>query len=449
MPMLRFRFLCFIISVLGMSLALTACVPVSSTSSSTANSSTGIGQNAVLKDQAFQNNIKSIRLLLPDEELLSAAVRIGDATPVTLVYDVLELGNENSGSDYRAKIIHCNADWRESNLSNMDFLYEYNEFRITNEAFSYNTQVPFTQYRMPLPQLKLPGNYIVWVFEGGNESNVVFTKRFMVYDQRVSVSAEVKRSSGVAERMTNHQLEFVVDYGGINVPNPLQDIYVVIRQNNRWFNAISGIKPTFIRDDRTQLEYLHFDLQNNFRAGAEYRYFDLRTLDALGQNVGEIRQDEVPIQVYLLPDRDRGTQVYSQYEDLDGAYIVGNLDNQGGELNADYVKTHFFLESETSVNGDVYVVGAFNNRALTAENRMTYDAAIKGYKADLLLKQGFYNYQYYVAGDQAKNPYRFEGSFFETENQYEILVYTRPIGARGDLLVGYTSVYSGGSDRRP
>ena len=447
MRMLRFLIFaltCCLLSLLG----LIGCVPVGSTSSSNTSASTSVGQNTVLEDQAFQKNIKSIRLLLPDEVLYSSVMRVGDPIPVSLVFDMLELGVDNSSTDYRAKIIHCNADWQKSNLSNIDFLYEYNEFRITNEAFSYNTKVPFTQYQMTVPKLKLPGNYIIWVYEGGNESNVVLTKRLMVYDQLVSVSAEITRSSGVAERLTNHQIEFVIDYGGINVPNPLQDIYVVIRQNNRWFNAITGIKPTFIREERTQLEFLHFDLQNNFYAGSEYRYFDLRTLDALGQNVGEVRPDKVPIQAYLLPDRNRGTQVYSQYDDLDGAYAVGNLDNQGGELNSDYVETHFFLDSETEVKGDVYITGAFNNQVLNPENRMTYDPVLKGYTADLLLKQAFYNYQYYVVGGQSDNPYVFEGSFFETENQYDILVYTRPIGTRGDLLVGYTSVFSGGPNRR-
>lgn len=443
MYMFRFSFVwvgCLILIVAG-------CVPVGPSGSTSSRAASAVGQNEVLRDQAYWENVKSIRLLLPDEILFTSAVRIGDPTPVVLTYDVLELDTENPTSDYRAKIIHCNADWRKSNLSNMDFLYDYNEFRITNEAFSYNTKVPFTQYRLPVPQLKIPGNYIIWVYEGSNESNVVLTKRLMVYDQLASVSAEINRSNGVAERFTNHQLDFVIDYGGINVPNPLQDIFVVIRQNNQWFNAIAGIKPTFVREDRRQLEYLHFDLQNNFYGGNEYRYFDLRTLDALGQNVADVRQDEVPVQAFLLPDRDRGSEAYSQYRDLNGTYIVGNLDDRGDELNADYVQTHFLLDSKSKVAGDIYVVGAFNNRALSDDNRMTYDAALEGYTADLLLKQGFYNYQYYVVGDASVSPYLLEGSFFETENQYEILVYARPIGTRGDLLIGYTSVYSGGVRR--
>lgn len=67
---------------------------------------------------------------------------------------------------------------------------------------------------------------------------------------------------------------------------------------------------------------------------------------------------------------------------------------------------------------------------------MEYDQENKIYFKELLLKQGFYNYQYLVKGDK---PYFFEGSHFETENKYEIFVYNRPVGSRVDRLIGYTS----------
>jgi hypothetical protein len=34
-------------------------------------------------------------------------------------------------------------------------------------------------------------------------------------------------------------------------------------------------------------------------------------------------------------------------------------------------------------------------------------------------------------------PYFFEGSHFQTENEYEILVYYRPFKPSADLLIGY------------
>ena len=56
----------------------------------------------------------------------------------------------------------------------------------------------------------------------------------------------------------------------------------------------------------------------------------------------------------------------------------------------------------------------------------------------MLLKQGWYNYIYYMP--ESEDPYYYEGSYFQTENLYEIFVYYRPIGALADQLVGYSNI---------
>jgi len=53
----------------------------------------------------------------------------------------------------------------------------------------------------------------------------------------------------------------------------------------------------------------------------------------------------------------------------------------------------------------------------------------------MLLKQGFYNYEYW--GDSPDDPNQIEGDHFQTENMYEVLVYYRPFQPMADLLVGY------------
>jgi hypothetical protein len=322
----------------------------------------------------------------------------------------------------------------------MDYLDEYNEFPVTREALSYNTKVPFTQYTFEVPRVRMPGNYVLLVYQGSDEEDALLTKRYMVYDQSVSVRAQAVRSAGVRERETHQQIEFVVDYRNLNIPNPYNDVYVVIRQNQQWFNTIEGIRPTFVREDVRELEYVDFDLKNNFWAANEHRFFDLRTINALGQNVGEIDRDALPMEAYLLPDRSRAAEAYSQYNDMNGGYITNNLDMQGGPLNSDYLMTRFFLDAEEPVDGEVYVIGAFDNRRLSPEVKMKYDELRRGYTLDVLLKQGFYNYLYYVDNGEGRSPYQFDGSHFETENLYEIFVYARPIGARADLLMGYTSL---------
>jgi len=443
---LRGSQLCQLLILSGLVMWFAACVPASQSGTSSGTSVRGTSvrgtTNAVFADRIFTDQIQTVSLFKPDEILYDAVVPIMQNVPVFLTFDRLELAADQSFGELNAKIIHCNADWRPSQLYSMDYLDEYNEFPITNEEFSYNTKVPFAHYRWELPRVKLPGNYILMVYEDNKDDQPLFTKRLMVYSPQVNISASILRSANVQQRDTHQQLEFVVDYGGFEIPNPYNDVYVVVRQNQQWFNAITGLKPTFVREDVRELEYQRLDLNNSFWAANEFRFFDLRTSNALGQNVAEIDQDELPMEAFLLPDRSRAREVYSQYNDLNGGFIIENLENRGEALTSDYLLTHFFLDAEQEINGDVYVIGAFNNRTLTEEVKMEFDQLQKGYKLDVLLKQGFYNYLYYVDNPSGQNPYQFDGSYFEAENLYEILVYARPIGARADVLIGYTSLVS-------
>ena len=67
---------------------------------------------------------------------------------------------------------------------------------------------------------------------------------------------------------------------------------------------------------------------------------------------------------------------------------------------------------------------------------MSYNSGKGVYESSLFLKQGFYNYQYFVDSQRLSSDY-FEGSHFETENVYEVLVYYRPFRPNADLLIGY------------
>jgi hypothetical protein len=62
----------------------------------------------------------------------------------------------------------------------------------------------------------------------------------------------------------------------------------------------------------------------------------------------------------------------------------------------------------------------------------------------MLLKQGFYNYQYVFVKD-GKQAYSFEeveGNSYETENLYSIYIYHRTQGKYYDRLVGYKQLSS-------
>lgn len=421
---------------------LLGCVPLTPTGSSTANTSNSITTNGVYQNEIFDKNIKAVLLLKSKEPFLGAVISLSQNNPLWLSFDVLENESSSNYGELFVKLIHCNADWKKSMLNTIDYLQEFNEFRLNNYEFSIDTKVPYTQYRFQIPSVKMPGNYIAMVYRNRDENDVLFTQRFMVHHNQVAINAQIVRSSGVKERSTHQQIEFVIDYRNYDIVNPRDGITVVIRQNQGWYNAIKDLKPSFVKEVDKIIEYTPFTLENNFPGGSEYRFFDLRVTRALGQNVGNINADNTPTEAFLLKDKSRLGQAYSTYEDINGGFAIGNNDNGIGRSNleADYVLTHFFLESETPVAGDVYITGDFNNRTLNQGNQMQYDADLKGYLGSLLLKQGFYNYQYYVDSNNVPS-YYFEGSHFETENQYEILIYHRPVGARADLLIGYANIF--------
>jgi hypothetical protein len=96
---------------------------------------------------------------------------------------------------------------------------------------------------------------------------------------------------------------------------------------------------------------------------------------------------------------------------------------------------HFTLSSKP-LPGDVFVTGAFTYWNHNNDNLMRYDSSRQEYHASALLKQGWYDYQYMVRSKELP-PYQLEGSHFQTENTYEILVYYRPFKPNADLLIGY------------
>ena len=70
---------------------------------------------------------------------------------------------------------------------------------------------------------------------------------------------------------------------------------------------------------------------------------------------------------------------------------------------------------------------------------MKYDTNTGIFQNSFLLKQGYYEYFYYVKNKE-NNP--IDGSHFATENNYDILIYYSSPQIRYDRLIGYTEFNS-------
>jgi Domain of unknown function (DUF5103) len=385
----------------------------------------------LFEDRVYEEQIKTVRLFPtnenPEAKILPAVTSMG-GTVLQLEFDDLQSDKNN----YFARIISCNYDWTKSRLHDLDFLSDYNEFNINDYTYSSNTHIPYVHYRFLLPTVKIPGNYLLVIYRDGDKSDLILTKRFMVSSNRVTVMHEANFGLNTL-RATNQQINFTLNYNGLDIPNPLETVHVVIRQNQRWDNAQTDIKPSFVREGNKTMEYRVLHNDKGFQAGNEFRFIDFGSLNSPGQNTGRLLRDRKPFLIYVATDQPRDGQRYAQpqFRDLNGNYIIANYDMGSGEDTGNYVSTIFTLQSPRPYNSKVYVMGAFNNWTKEPANEMKFSGA--RYTCEMLLKQGFYSYCYLP-----ENPSEsVEGNYYETENQYEILIYNHSFFPEADMLVGY------------
>lgn len=395
----------------------------------------GQQKRLLLQDAVYEENIKTVMVYPPGtgvrDNLQPAVVALSQQNLILEFDDIQE-----SRNSYYARIIHCNSDWTKSQLLDLDFMPVYNEFNINDYQYSNNTYLPFVHYRFPVPRVKLPGNYILMVYRDGNKDDVVLTSRFMVFSSQVGLATNQDLVGNSALSGTNQQINFTIDYRDLQVFNAMDNFKVVIRQNQRWDNARFGVKPSFIRDDISQLEYRFFDQDKQWLAGNEFRFVDFRSLVSPGRNTASIDRSQKPFVLKVAPDKSREGQAYAQYPDLDGNFAIENLDYREPALSCQYIFVDFTLITDELSGANVYVVGNFNHYARTEENRLKYNKATSAYETSIVLKQGWYDYTYYVDSPTLPATY-FEGSHYQTENFYDVLVYYKSLTPMADLLVGY------------
>ncbi|MEX2230516.1 MAG: DUF5103 domain-containing protein [Cyclobacteriaceae bacterium] len=409
---------------------LWSCTPLTQSSQNSASNPKAMR----FVDFAYEPQIRTIAIRPgfddPRSFIEPAVTRLGEWN-LLLEFDDLRDQRDN----YYARIIHCNYDWTRSDLMDLDFLNDFNEYPINNFEFSVDTHIPYVHYWINLPPVKLPGNYIVAVHRGTDKNDIILSKRFMVFDTRVSFENERNLIGAGSVASLNQQINFTLNYKNLDIINPLENVKVSIRQNQRWDNIATDIQPSFVREIEKQLEYRFFESEKMFKGGNEFRFFDLRSLNNPGRNVARVNKTVKPFEVFIDRDKSRADEVYSQLPDLNGGFIPDNLDYRDAAFT-NYANVNFTLAASQPYPGNVFVTGAFNYWNLNDQNKMQYDSAAKAYLARVLLKQGWYDYQYIIQAPKIP-PYLFEGSHFQTENFYEILVYYRPFQPKADLLIGY------------
>lgn len=391
--------------------------------------------SAQYRTQIFAENVKTLQVVFPYDPLALPVMDLGSENHLYISFDELSFDLKN----YYYRIVHCNADWTSSDLQEADFMEGFTNGQITDYALSSTTTTPYTHYSFSVPNdnltLKISGNYVALIAEDNNFDNLVATACFSIVEPLISVEAKVRGNTDIELNGRYQQLEMSIDKGGYNVRDPLSEIKVLIRQNERLDTQVADVKPTFISGNT--LTFL-----NNraliFEGGNQYRSIDFSSEYTYGAGIERIIYQNGAFQVILSEDRERTGRGVAQGQDANGKFIINRQNSNNNDTEADYMWVHFaFQRSEPFLAGSVYLLGDLCYNLLDESSKMRYNFETHCYEKSLLLKQGGYNFQYaYLPAKTSKGLLEFtEGSYWQTENEYAIYVYYRPWGGRYDRLI--------------
>ncbi|AMC11000.1 hypothetical protein Lupro_06950 [Lutibacter profundi] len=358
-------------------------------------------------------------------------IRLGEK--LVLTFDDLNADEHN----YTYKIEHCTLDWEISNLSEFEFITGYAEDRIRDFENSVNTLQPYTNYSLTIPneatKIKISGNYILSVIN--EDEQVVFKRKFVVYEPKVTVGVSIYKSRDISTIDTKQSVEFIINHPNYRINNPSLEIIPVILQNNNWQTAIIGLKPQFYRG--TQLLY-KYNKETSFWGGNEFLFFDSKSIRNSTLNIAKVELGQELYHTYLYTNEGRIGKPYTLFPDINGNFIIRTLDGNNSNLDADYSWVHFSLESfENLEEKDIYVSGNYNNWLLNKTNKLHYNTNSGLYEATILLKQGFYNYQYVTKTKKGIiSNHDIDGSYYQTENDYTVFVYYKKFGDRYTKVIG-------------
>ena len=387
------------------------------------------------RNEILDKNIASLQVVANNDWLSLPIITLNSNDFVNISFDDLT----HEYHRYCYKIEHCEADWQTSSaLFESDYIDGFASGNTIDDVQeSTNTVQLYTHYKISFPnnkcRPKISGNYRVTIYDENDEKHVVCRAYFMIVEPSMAVHLNVTTNTDIDINGKHQQVEMAVDYGNNIVSNPQTQIKTVVMQSNRWDNAGVNARPQYIKANG--LQWIHCK-DFIFDGGNEYRKFE--TLDVTHTTMGleSINWDGHNYHAWIWTDEPRPSYIYDK--DANGAFLIRNSDNIDNDVNSDYIITHFRLKSPQTAD-PIYINGFFTNDRFLPQYEMKWNEKNQQYEGELLLKQGYYSYQYLMMKPEGKlKPVPSEGNFYQTENTYQALIYFKANGNRTDRLVGYT-----------
>jgi hypothetical protein len=399
---------------------------------------------AQVPDSVYTPNISSAKLFMKGNQMGYPILNLVGNDRMELMFDDLDADVKNYYYTYQL----CNADWTPVQVSTFDYIRGFAQNQITNYRYSSVALIRYTHYEISLPENNslptLSGNYLLKVYLNNDESKIAFTKRFLVVQTAITITAQSLIPLNPQYSPTHQKLQFTINTKALSISNPFQQLHVVVMQNNRWDNAVYMGNPSFYSGNN--FVYNSDDIPL-FPGGNQWRWIDLQSFRFQSDRIAHVDYLKNGTVITLKPDKDRSGLAYYFYTDNNGLYYIQNTDGEDPNWQGDYARVRFIYvpPDNAPIEGrDLYILGEFTGYKLNEASRMTFNSASGAYEGSALLKMGYYNYSYVTtnSGDQHIFPSfdQTEGNHYETENNYDILVYYRPLGGRSDQLVGIYSM---------
>ena len=389
----------------------------------------------------YHPRIKTLQVIVNNDALLPPIMSLGGHNQVEISFDDLT----HEYHRYIYKIEHCNADWSVSQeVFENDYLSGFNGQPIEDYEKSFNTTQLYTHYSLRIPnndvRLKLSGNYKVSIYcdeEDGEPDKPILTACFSLLEPKINITATVSSNTDIDFNRQHQQVSFALHYNNYTVIDPHRELKTLVMQNRRTDNCVITPKPNI--QTVGAVEYTH-NKNLIFPAGSEYHKFEILDIHQPTLNVDRIEWFDPYYHATLFEHKKQKNYTFDK--DQDGGYIIRNESDEENETTSDYILVHFKLNSEPIPGGDVYVNGWWTYNLFSPEYKLTYNENARAYEGTMLIKQGYYNFHYmFVPQDSPKGELGpTDGNFYQTENEYIILVYHRPQGGRYDKLVGYRKI---------
>lgn len=382
-------------------------------------------------------NVHSLRVAPESNPYLPPVLVLGADDRIVVNFDYIDYDVHY----LRYSLLHCDAQWTPSQLQESEYVDGFNYADIDDYMQSESTFTHYYNYNFVLPNENMnftrSGNYVLRVYEQDDPDKVLFQTRFMVVEPKVTIFTDVTTLTDATYNDEHQQLSINLKYKPGTIADPYGELATVVMQNTRTDNAVVLRRPMSAAVGMVTYEH---QPELIFEAGNEYRRFETVNIHSINMGVAEIDYVKPFYHAYLYTDQPRRDVQYLYDQTQFGHFTIRNAEGNSSAVDADYLVTHFSLNTAGPlVGGNIFLEGEFTHGLPATDRLMKYDASTGCYVNDLLLKQGAYNYQYLWVpeGSRIAQTNVIDGDKFQTVNQYIILVYHRPSGGRYDELIGY------------